>query len=573
MIRMRFASVIWALSLSGSSLLEGCAPSPSASIPANGGSPASGGDTGSGGTLSGGGAGGSTTVGAGGTPAAAGSTGTAGNAAGTAGSMTLGGAGGSATVGAGGTPVAGGSTGTAGNAAGTAGSMTLGGAGGSAGAVASAGSGGSGGNGGAGGMTSCCRSLPCDIYSTAGTPCAAAHSTVRALYTAYSGALYQVQRASDKATKDIPLTADGFADTAVQDSFCAGTTCTIPVIYDQSPNGNHLRVTWFAYWLQTGANPATANAARVTIGGHAVYGVKSGTNVGYRSGEPLSGAASINKGSPTVTFSIPQTLAAHSALLFVSNAQDCPSGSWPTGCNFHTYYTSTAVNNSTTVTLTTAYSGTSNSSSLVWNATTKGVATGDQPESEYAVFDGTTYGQGCCFDYGNANMSGIDEGSATVEAVSWGSGTQFGQPDQGNGPWIGADLGNGTLLNYDLGSTNLPSNTLVTSWPYVTAMVEGPSASSCPSGFLSSGCIALKAGDASSGKLQSKWDANGTSYGPRPAGYSPQKKQGAIILATGADGANMGVGVWFEGAITMGASPDSADDAVQANIVAAGYGH
>jgi hypothetical protein len=31
-------------------------------------------------------------------------------------------------------------------------------------------------------------------------------------------------------------------------------------------------------------------------------------------------------------------------------------------------------------------------------------------------------------------------------------------------------------------------------------------------------------------------------------------------------------GIWFEGAITMGASSDATDDLVQANIVAAGYG-
>ena len=33
---------------------------------------------------------------------------------------------------------------------------------------------------------------PCDIYSSGGTPCVAAHSTTRALYSAFSGSLYQV---------------------------------------------------------------------------------------------------------------------------------------------------------------------------------------------------------------------------------------------------------------------------------------------------------------------------------------------------------------------------------------------
>ena len=51
-------------------------------------------------------------------------------------------------------------------------------------------------------------SLPCDIYGAAGTPCVAAHSTVRALLSSYDGPLYQVTRASDGATADIgPLSA------------------------------------------------------------------------------------------------------------------------------------------------------------------------------------------------------------------------------------------------------------------------------------------------------------------------------------------------------------------------------
>src|SRR5690349_4835549 len=44
---------------------------------------------------------------------------------------------------------------------------------------------------------------PCDIYASGGTPCVAAHSTVRALFGAYSGRLYQVTRASDSAKTDI----------------------------------------------------------------------------------------------------------------------------------------------------------------------------------------------------------------------------------------------------------------------------------------------------------------------------------------------------------------------------------
>ena len=84
---------------------------------------------------------------------------------------------------------------------------------------------------------------PCDIYAAAGTPCVAAHSTTRALYAAYDGPLYQVKRASDGATTDIdPLTAGGYANAATQTSFCAGTSCTITEIFDQSGHGNNLTI-------------------------------------------------------------------------------------------------------------------------------------------------------------------------------------------------------------------------------------------------------------------------------------------------------------------------------------------
>src|SRR5450759_2042229 len=84
---------------------------------------------------------------------------------------------------------------------------------------------------------------PCDIYASGGTPCVAAHSTVRALFGAYSGRLYQIRRASNGNTTDInTLTAGGFANAAAQDSFCSGTTCTISIIYDQTTRHNDLTV-------------------------------------------------------------------------------------------------------------------------------------------------------------------------------------------------------------------------------------------------------------------------------------------------------------------------------------------
>jgi hypothetical protein len=50
------------------------------------------------------------------------------------------------------------------------------------------------------------------------------------------------------------------------------------------------------------------------------------------------------------------------------------------------------------------------------------------------------------------------------------------------------------------------------------------------------------------------------------------KKQGAIILGIGGDNSNSAIGTFYEGAITTGDPSSATDDAVQANIVAAGYG-
>ena len=91
---------------------------------------------------------------------------------------------------------------------------------------------------------------PCDIYHNAGTPCVAAHSTVRALYDNYTGPLYSVNRSSDSAVIHINvLEAGGFADSAVQDRFCASSpACTIQRLFDQSPQSNHLDIAPGSPW-------------------------------------------------------------------------------------------------------------------------------------------------------------------------------------------------------------------------------------------------------------------------------------------------------------------------------------
>jgi hypothetical protein len=294
---------------------------------------------------------------------------------------------------------------------------------------------------------------------------------VRALYGAYGGNLYQVRRASDKTSKDIGvLTPGGFANSAAQDAFCAGTTCTISIIYDQSAKKNDLKSAPAGGAKNSPDNEASATALKLMVGGHAVYAVYIGTGIGYR----------IDK--------------------------------------------------------------------------TAGIASGDQPETEYMVTSGTHYNGGCCFDYGNAETDDHDDGNGTMEAVYFGNSTSWGKGAM-SGPWVMADLENGLFAGQSFAAnannTPLPS-------AYVTALVKGK-----PGGF------ALKGADATSGALKTMY--NGAR--PTSAGYNPMKKQGAIILGIGGDNSNSAVGTFFEGCMTAGYSSDAADDAVQANIVAAGYGH
>jgi non-reducing end alpha-L-arabinofuranosidase len=123
---------------------------------------------------------------------------------------------------------------------------------------------------------------PCDIYASGGTACVAAHSTVRALFSAYSGRLYQVRRASNGGTTDIgTLTAGGYANANAQDQFCAGTTCTITILYDQTSRHNDLTVEG-AGGAGAADQASVANALPITVGGHPVYGVYIAGGNGYR---------------------------------------------------------------------------------------------------------------------------------------------------------------------------------------------------------------------------------------------------------------------------------------------------
>ncbi|MEO6599788.1 MAG: arabinofuranosidase catalytic domain-containing protein, partial [Polyangiaceae bacterium] len=182
---------------------------------------------------------------------------------------------------------AGGMSGTGGTA-GSGGSMAMAGAGGG---IASAGAGGAAGSGGSTGSNAM---GPCDVYAAANMPCVAAYSKTRRLNSKYVGMLYQVRSGSSTSNtgsggmlKDIGTTADGYADTTVQDTFCAGTICTVSVLYDQSGNGNDLKVAKKGL-SNGGANAAaddfesSATKESLMVGGHKVYSLFTQAREGYR---------------------------------------------------------------------------------------------------------------------------------------------------------------------------------------------------------------------------------------------------------------------------------------------------
>ena len=362
-------------------------------------------------------------------------------------------------AGAGGTNAAGGTGAGGSNSGGT-----------NAGGTNAMGGAGSGGTAGSGSTNA-----PCDIYQSGGNPCVAAHSTVRALFAAYSGKLYQVRNAAG-TTKDIlTLTPGGAADGASQDAFCAGTTCVITVVYDQSGKGNDL---WYQgstmVAASTSSSASKATSESLTVGGHKVYSLY------------------INPGN--------------------------------------SYWV---------------------------DASKSGIALGKDPEGMYMVTSSKHYNSGCCFDYGNSETDRKADGAGAMDAINLSSTTAWGT-GAGSGPWVMADLEFGLFAQGNNGKNqNDPAQTAT----FVTAVLKNNGTTE----------YALKGSDATAGSLSTYYK------GALPGGWDPMKKQGAIVLGSGGDcckpggGANQSDGTFYEGCIVTGYPSDATENAIQANIVAAGY--
>jgi hypothetical protein len=284
--------------------------------------------------------------------------------------------------------------------------------------------------------------------------------------------------------------AGGYADSAAQDTFCAGATCTISIIYDQTPNKNDLKPSPPGGAKASADNPVNAADLRTTLNGHPVYGVFVKAGMGYRAG--------------------------------------C------TGCGV---------------------------------AVPRGTAINDQPETMYMVTSQSALIDQCCFDYGNAETDSHDDGNGTMEALYFGGGVVWGTGFPGghnNGPWVMADLENGLYAGWENNQDQSITTNTPMKLPFVTGVLVGDVASQ--NGGM--GRFALYGADATVGGLKTLYDG----IRPAKAGYVPMRKQGSIILGTGGDNSASGGGQWFEGVMANGATTVATLNAIQANIVAAGYG-
>jgi non-reducing end alpha-L-arabinofuranosidase len=189
------------------------------------------------------------------------------------------------------------------------------------------------------------------------------------------------------------------------------------------------------------------------------------------------------------------------------------------------------------------------------NTRTSGVAVKGQPEGMYMVSSGTHLNSGCCFDYGNAETSGTDTGAGHMDALNVSRDLEWPNCRNESGPGVGADLENG-IFHWSQRSCNPAANFSGGPRPFISAWLKNDGQTS----------FALKWGDARAGGLNTIYS------GALPGGYAPMRQEGAIILGIGGDNSHASAGSFFEGVMTAGFPTDSADNAIQSDIVAVGYG-
>ena len=351
---------------------------------------------------------------------------------------------------------------------------------------------------------------PCDIYAMASTPCVAAISTVRVLLSTYKGPLYQVRKGgmNNVFKGNQPIGTVG--------GTTGGTTQDIGATADG--------------FADAAAQDAFCGSEMCTFS--KLYD-QSGK------GNDLTQSPA-GQYEPGPDYEIPAT---HSIMAgghkvyvaYFPNPPSLPSGSAPSGYGYR--------NNKTT-----------------------GMPTKSAEQGVYMLADGTHSGNGCCFDFGNAETNNGSGPTGAMAAINLG--TSYWGQGAGSSPWFEGDFEAGVWAGGSACGTP-GSGQLTCSGRKANPM--NPSMKTIPFalGFLKTGNMnnmpvwTLKVGDATTGSLTTAYS------GTAPGSW---QLQGALLLGTGGDNSNSSWGTFFEGAVTAGQPPDATDDAIHANIMAVGYG-
>ncbi len=192
-----------------------------------------------------------------------------------------------------------------------------------------------------------------------------------------------------------------------------------------------------------------------------------------------------------------------------------------------------------------------------------GVPVGDEPQTQYMISSQHDLINGCCFDYGNAEVTANNDGNGTMEAVYLGMGVIWGS-GSGPGPWVMADLENGLYPGWENGSFRNISTSVSMTFDFVTGIVVGDTADKNGG----KGRFAIYGGDATVAKTTQLYDG----IRPEKPGYVPMQKQGSVILAIGGDNSDGDGGRFYEGAIALKAASKEVIDALQLAIAQARYG-
>ena len=411
------------------------------------------------------------------------------------------------------------------------------------------------------------RSGPCNILASAGNPCVAAHSTVRALYSEYAGPLYTVQRhiSSNCSGGAFLENTDWHGDNEqTQLSVRNIEECCAACAAQSGCNHFSLTHSSMQCYLKRG-NRTPVPQVNVTAG-YCTKGPTEAMNISVLEAGGFADIAAHEKFCPTgdcvISVVFDQSIEGNHLRQRISDGVVHSM----VNASLHKISVGGGTNH-TRGTAAHVYGMWFEQGDGYHIDVTRGVAIGNEPESMYAVMSGTHFNDKCCFDYGNSENTVTADGdynAGAMEAIYFGNAHWKGNTALGSGPWVGADLEAG--MYYGGGAQTVVNNASrpLTS-DFVSLHLKG----------LTNGFV-LKGADATRGEFATMY--NGLRPDPKLAccvtktdTYQPMRKRGAIILGTGGDNSNLGVGTFYEGFMASGVTADATDAAIQENIVAVGY--